>query len=309
MRRVLRTRMAGHAGVRAFTLVELLVVIGIIAVLISMLLPALNKAREAAQRTACLSNLKQIANLLNMYSVEYKGKVPLGYMSKGPTNVAEGNNYNITVACAAADADPEFGKVRYVMLGLFMKAGYLKESGGNSAGAGSALVYFCPSAAGDLYHGFDALNNKWPPSLNGVRSSYSCRPSSDNTNAQPGTCPTDGVCFTYGPGEPFYPRQVLNGTLVPSPGAGQPVPAARMFNLARLKNKAVVSDIISTFDRPLLVHKKGVNVLYANGGAHWVPLQVIEKQLKNGAQFSAGAANQYWSSQVWNNLDAEAQLY
>jgi prepilin-type N-terminal cleavage/methylation domain-containing protein/prepilin-type processing-associated H-X9-DG protein len=62
---------------RAFTLVELLIVIAIIAVMVAILLPALARARDAATATACLSNLRQISNVLHMYANEYAGLCPL----------------------------------------------------------------------------------------------------------------------------------------------------------------------------------------------------------------------------------------
>lgn len=68
---------------RAFTLVELLVVIGIIALLVAILLPVLNRAQEAGRRTACLSNLRQLTTAWMMYADDNKDRLVNAHPGQG----------------------------------------------------------------------------------------------------------------------------------------------------------------------------------------------------------------------------------
>ncbi len=63
-------------GRRSFTLIELLVVVAIIALLISILLPALKRAREQAKAAVCLSNMRQMGIAAQMYATDYREKLP-----------------------------------------------------------------------------------------------------------------------------------------------------------------------------------------------------------------------------------------
>jgi prepilin-type N-terminal cleavage/methylation domain-containing protein len=111
----------------AFTLVELLVVIGIIAVLISILLPTLARARQSAQSVACLSNLRQIGQVAMLYANESHGALPQpcpAAQKKIPGSSPQ--QYHAT-----ADAPYRFSMAQAEILDRLMRGG--------------TKVWYCPS--------------------------------------------------------------------------------------------------------------------------------------------------------------------
>ena len=95
---------------RAFTLIELLVVIAIIAILIALLLPAVQQAREAARRSTCKNNLKQLGIALHGYH-EAHGSLPPN-SNGGPNNLPNGFSWRVMIL-PLIDQGPLYNKFNF----------------------------------------------------------------------------------------------------------------------------------------------------------------------------------------------------
>jgi prepilin-type N-terminal cleavage/methylation domain-containing protein/prepilin-type processing-associated H-X9-DG protein len=137
---------------RGFTLVELLVVMAIIAILISLLLPAVQKVREAAARTQCMNNLKQICLATIDAADTYRGRLPPGcgdYPVADPSQGSADNGFGSTLfhilpwieqnpLYKSCQVDPSTDGWRLPMGGYYSWAG-------NANWLAAPPIYVCPS--------------------------------------------------------------------------------------------------------------------------------------------------------------------
>lgn len=213
---------------RGFTLIELLVVIAIIAVLIALLLPAVQQAREAARRTQCKNNLKQIGLALHNYQDTNQVFPPSCILNP----YIDGSAYGISYGDAQRVGPPGFGwgmtLLPYLEQGNLYNRFNTNEpiwSPLNAPAAGTRMqAFLCPSATGgsegfniqkegaDIRHGVDLTRGDGSP----IFFAHSHYVTNAGVNQPWGRLPA--YCYNFDIPEPVAgaPDAVINGPFYPN---------------------------------------------------------------------------------------------
>ncbi|HTL28983.1 MAG TPA: type II secretion system protein [Tepidisphaeraceae bacterium] len=246
---------SGHGAnrTRGFTLTELLVVIGLIAMLISLLLPVLGKTRAAARNAACLSNLRQIGTTWTMYLAENRGRLPEYLWSTPATPDISWRGYWLgildyykvqgdSLLCPSADEpipynqpNRGFGNVSYAWTGRFVPLG--------TSARFSATIYRDSSYGYNRYltagGGFGALGR--------VTRINSVHPQSE---------------------VPVFLDSVFADFSPPPGSEAAPVPTP-----PNLRFQNIPLGAPDHWRFLIARHGRGVNAFFADGSSRWVPLE------------------------------------
>ncbi len=206
-----------------FTLIELLVVIAIIAILIALLLPAVQQAREAARRSQCKNNLKQLALGLHNYHDTHRS-FPVGIMRSDNGSVQCNAVAWSGMILPFVDQAPLCNSINWNAFGPNFTGTTLATAQWNDSDGPMEMalsktlpVFRCPSSGDPPFVSHDGIEKRVPSNYGGVQTGLIGNPINASRRAEYKSHMDDsmGLNAAYNPGADFGGHERMNGILLP----------------------------------------------------------------------------------------------